>query len=133
MSAPAPMLERPMRVAWMWNGTLLGERLLTQAEPIVIGGEQPDALPAPEGIAEGEGLVLLTPNGSGHQLTPDGRLSGLVWLAGQRTDVRSLSAAPGYPPAAGVPLGARDYGLVQVGGLSVFFQPVRAVADHGWL
>lgn len=127
MSALQP-LERPMRVAWLWNGTLLGERLLTHAEPVVIGGDSPNAVPAPEGIGQGEALTLLTPTGSGHQLTPDARLSGLVYLSGQRTDVRALVAAPGYPPAAGVPLGARDFGIVQVGGLSVFFQPVRAVA-----
>lgn len=124
MSAPRP-LERPLRVAWLWNGALLGERMLTHAEKVVIGGDDPSALPAPEGI--GDGLSLLTPTADGHQLTPDPRLSGLVWLSGQRTDVRSLVAAPGYPKAAGVPLGARDYGIVQVGGLSVFFQPVRAV------
>ena len=121
-------LERPMRVSWLWNGTLLGERLMTHAEPVVIGGDSPNALPAPEGIGDGEGLPLLTPTASGHQLTPDPRLSGLVYLSGQRTDLRALASAPGYPPAAGVPLGARDFGLVQVGGLSVFFQPVRAVA-----
>lgn len=117
-----------MRVAWLWNGTLLGERMLTHAEPVVIGGDSPNAVPAPEGIGEDEGLTLLTPASGGHHLTPDPRLSGLVWLSGQRTDVRSLAAAPGYPRAAGVPLGSRDYGIVQIGGLSVFFQPVRQLA-----
>ena len=128
MSAAPQPLERPVRVAWLWNGTLLGERMLTHAEPVVIGGDGPHAVPAPEGIGDDEALTLLTPTGNGHQVTPDPRLSGLVWLSGQRTDVRSLAAAPGYPRAAGVPLGARDYGIVQIGGLSVFFQPVRTLA-----
>jgi hypothetical protein len=126
MSAAQP-LERPMRVAWLWTGTLLGERLMTHAEPVVIGGDSPNAVPAPEGLGD-EGLTLLTPTGGGHQLTPDPRLSGLVYLSGQRTDVRALASAPGYPPAAGVPLGSRDFGIVQVGGLSVFFQTVRPLA-----
>jgi hypothetical protein len=127
MSARAAQaLDRPLRVAWLWNGTLLGERLLTHAESVVIGGDAPNALPAPEGIAEG--LSVLTPSAAGHNVTPDPRLSGVVYLSGQRTDVRALVAGPGFPRAEGVPLGARDYGIVQVGGLSVFFQPVRAVA-----
>lgn len=117
MTTVALQLERPLRVAWLWNGTLLGERMLTHAEPVVIGGDAPGAVPAPEGLGVDEGFSLLLPSGAGHSFAPDPRLRGLLWLSGQRTPVHAI----GSPVA----IGARDFGLVQLGGLSVFFQSVR--------
>lgn len=107
------LLDRPLRIAWLWNGTLLGERLVTKPEAISVGGDDPAAVPAPTE----EALVVLEPSANGHRFMPDARLRGALWISGQRHDVSSL----------GVPceLGPHDYGLVQLGSVSLFFQPVR--------
>lgn len=76
MSEPV-LLERLLRVAWLWNGTLLGERMLTRAEPIVLGGTGEGAIPVPDTLGLEAGLTLLEPSGAGTGSCPIGACGAL--------------------------------------------------------
>jgi len=125
----AAVSARQMRVALLWNGSLQAERLLTAAEPVVVGSTSKSMFPLPDGVSASEELTLLRPGSSGYELVPPAGLGGFVWLNGARTPARSLSAA--------TPLGAADYGVVTLGSVAFFFQYVTAaqpmVRERSWL
>jgi hypothetical protein len=122
MASATIVSERPLRVAWLWNGALQAEELLATPRAVTLGGA--DALfPLPEGVLAaaadgGESLTLLEPHGPAYALQPHPSCGGFVFIAGQRRELSTLRAAQ--------PLGPDDYGVVTLGGMALFFQHVSA-------
>jgi hypothetical protein len=114
MAAASP--RQPLRVALLWNGALQAEHLLRAPTEVVLGAGRRALLPLPEGISD-EDVTLLAPAADGYRLQPVPRMSGSVWVAGRRTDARSLREA--------LPIQRGDFGLVTFGSTTVFFQYVR--------
>ena len=110
--------QRQLRVAWLWNETLQGEKLLLEPEAVDVGDE--GIFPLPENLVDDPTIPLLIPKGAGYTLSIDSRLGGDVWLNGQRTPVASLGTS--------VDLGPNDYGVVTLGPVAYFFQFVRGAA-----
>jgi TonB family protein len=120
MSGASPALERPLRVALIWNGALHAEQLIADARDVVIGNGEGSVLPLPDGCTADELLTLLEGGPSGFALRPNAAMRGYLFVGGRASPVEGLTAA--------VPLSSIDYGLVSFGSASVFFQQVRRVA-----
>jgi hypothetical protein len=108
-----------LRVAVAWGTTIVGVRMLARGESCHLG-EHPDAVAMmPDGLEAP--ATPLRANGPGWELDPRGALSGVLVLRGREEDLQSL-ARTGVP----VPVMPGDYGLVQYGLYSVFFQYTAA-------
>jgi hypothetical protein len=111
-TAPAPQI---LRVAAAWGTTIVGIKLLQRGQDCVLG-EKPGALAAmPDGLAAA--ATPLRAVGGGWELDARGAVSGVVYLRGREEDVAGLSRSGGP-----VPVVPGDFGLVQYGLFSVFFQ-----------
>lgn len=120
MSSQVSTAERNLRVALVWNGTILAEELYSTPTVVSLGEEGVDTFPIPDGVVQGDRLVVLEPaRVGGFQLCLAPELGGSVWIDGERRSVRELG------DSGGLPLGPDDYGVVTVGTLAVFFQHVR--------
>lgn len=111
--------SRVLRVAMVWNQSIMGEHVLEEPKPVVLGYGDAALFPLPEAQAARGDLTLLTPAGDTYtvSLPPDAR--GAVWLQGRRHNVRDLVVStPSFT------LGPSDYGIVSLGPASYFFQQV---------
>lgn len=115
-------VDRPLRVALLWNGAVLDERLLQAPVPVVLGSSREALFPLPEGAASSDDITLLEPDAGGYSLQPASGMDGAVWLAGRPRSARGLREP--------IKLSGGDYGLVNFGGTSVFFQQVRPVVGE---
>jgi hypothetical protein len=112
---PAVESSQVLRVAAAWGTTIVGAKLLEPGQDCVLGdasnalAPHPDALQAPE--------MPLRAVGSGWELDARGALSGVLRLRGRDEDVLGLGRG-----GAPVPVVPGDYGLIQYGLFSVFFQ-----------
>jgi TonB family protein len=110
-----------LRVAAVWGTTVLAVRHLTPGQALHIG-DAPDALVArPQGTQVPE--QPFSGVGNGWELDPRGATGGTLRLRGRDEAPEGL-AKTGAP----VPIVAGDYGLLQYGTFSLFFQftePVR--------
>ncbi|MEM7605481.1 MAG: hypothetical protein AAF411_08990, partial [Myxococcota bacterium] len=105
-------VQRPLRVALVWNNAILHEALVSEPGPVRFGT---DGLhPLPEGMDD---LELFDAGGAGFVLKTGPGLAGDIWLDGSRTPVASLRGE--------TPIGPRDYGVITAGSVAVFFQPVK--------
>ena len=105
-----------LRVAAAWGTTIVGVRLLEHGRDCVLG-EVPGALPALPDGAPRLAAPRFAPSASGWELDARGAVSGMLMLRGREENVAGL-ARQGAP----VPVLPGDYGLIQYGLFSVFFQ-----------
>ena len=114
-AAEAPVL----RVAAAWGTTIVGVRMLERGRSCVLGtgpdalAVMPDELSAPE--------VPLRATGGGWELDARGAIAGVLMLRGREENLLQI-ARTGAP----VPVLPGDYGLVQYGLFSIFFQYTTA-------
>jgi hypothetical protein len=112
---PATQSSQILRVAAAWGTTIVGAKLLEPGQDCVLGdaasalAPHPDALQAPE--------TPLRAVGSGWELDARGAISGVLRLRGRDEDILGLGRG-----GAPVPVVPGDYGLIQYGLFSVFFQ-----------
>ncbi len=114
---------RELRLAMIWNQSVLGEETLHEPRTVVLGYGRAAVFPLPEPQAVRGDIVLLTPGGDGSytlSLPPDAR--GAVWLSGRRRDVRDLLVS-----TPSVTLSGDDHGVVSFGAASYFFQQTTPV------
>jgi hypothetical protein len=118
--------ERVLRVAMVWNQSVLAERTLEEPAPVVLGYGDGALFPLPEAQAARGDLTLLTPSGDSYSLLlpPDAR--GAVWVRGRRMEVREL-----VQNNPSLTLGPQDYGVVSLGSASYFFQQVAPAPKPG--
>jgi hypothetical protein len=115
-AAKAP-LGNPLRVALLWNGALQAEQIFADGREIKLGSGADALFALPDGVIEEDELTLLKPNAAGYTLQPHRALAGFVSVSGQRQDAADLREPHN--------LGPRDYGVVTVGSVALFFQYVR--------
>lgn len=114
-AAATPML----RVAATWGTTIVGVRLLSRGQDCLVG-DGPNALAVmPDGLAAP--ATPLRAAGGGWELDARGAVSGVLMLRGREENLLQL-ARTGAP----VPVLPGDYGLVQYGLFSIFFQYTTA-------
>ncbi|HEY8086904.1 MAG TPA: AgmX/PglI C-terminal domain-containing protein [Polyangiaceae bacterium] len=123
MTAAAPPLgaaEAPvLRVAAAWGTTIVGVKMLQRGQSCTLGTEpgalavMPDELQAPP--------VPLRASGGGWELDARGAMAGVLMLRGREENLLQI-ARTGAP----VPVLPGDYGLVQYGLFSIFFQYTTA-------
>jgi hypothetical protein len=112
--------DRALRVALLWNGTIQAEETLLSRRPVVLGRGAGALCELPENVSSEDRIQLLVPSGSGYTLKLKPFMSGDVWVAGARRNVRDLAMS--NPDLA---LGPDDFGVVTIGPVAVFFQYVR--------
>lgn len=112
---------RSLRVAYIWNGDVLGEEVLHERVPVVLGGKE-GLFPLPDTVdGAQDGVMILEPTGSGYRLNLSRGLGGSVWMQGAEKRVKEIAAAGGGGPD----LGPDDYGVVTLGPIALFFQGVK--------
>ena len=114
MSAVVSAGQRKLRVAVVWNQSVLADDVLHKAAPVTLGPR--GIVPVPASLAIDD-LTLLAPRGPGYALVSNPNVGGEVWLNGRRTPVDSLTGE--------VPIGPSDHGVLLVGQLAIAFQHVR--------
>jgi hypothetical protein len=128
MAAPAPALGTiaapVLRVAAAWGTTIVGVRLLARGENCFLG-ETPGALcPMPDGLhAPATPLRAIA---GGWELDARGAIAGTLILRGREENLLTIARA-----GAPVPVLPGDYGLIQYGLFSVFFQYTTAAQPLG--
>jgi len=119
MSAPAPA-PVVLRAAAAWGTTVLGVRTLTSGQSFKVG-ETLDAIVAkPEGTMMSDFPIRAV--AAGWELDARGAMGGELFLRGRRENPAGLGNA-----GAPVPIVAGDYGVIQYGNFSIFFQFTEAV------
>jgi hypothetical protein len=104
-----------LRVAAAWGTTIVGVKLLEAGQDCMLG-EKPGALAAmPDGLDAA--ALPLRAVGGGWELDAKGAVSGVLVVRGREENVAALSRS-----GAPIPVVPGDYGLVQYGLFSVFFQ-----------
>lgn len=113
-----------LRTAAVWGTNVLATALLARGEPMHFGAGafRELAHPAELGVA----LEPIRAAGSAWELDATGATGGMVMLRGRREDPVELGRH-GIP----VPLLPGDYGILQYGQFSVFFQFTRGAAPLG--
>jgi hypothetical protein len=120
MKAAPPARARELRLALVWNQTVLEEQVLETPRTVVLGYGPEAMFPLPEAQAARGDITLLTPSGDTYSLLlpPDAR--GALWIDGRRRDVHELVRS-----TPSLTLGPNDYGVISLGAASYFFQQVR--------
>src|SRR5512140_1081368 len=115
--AAAVSMVRPqdLRVAAVWGTTVVALRTLKRGESFALGDGPGAALPMPDGL-EMTPIPVRAAQG-GWELDPRGAIAGMMRLRGRQEDPVQLAKAG--QPIAVMP---GDYGLMQYGLFSVFFQ-----------
>jgi hypothetical protein len=107
--------EQVLRVAAVWGTTIMDMRLLSRGESYELGteGSPASAIPASFAVAP----TPLRAVAGGWELDARGAMNGLLKLRGRDEDAIALSKS-----GAPIPVVPGDYGLVQYGLFSIFFQ-----------
>lgn len=108
-----------LRTAAVWGTTVLAVRDLVRGECFRVGDDEGAVLPKPDASAISD-LPIRAAHG-GWELDATGTTGGVVYLRGRKEDPAEL-ARSGAP----IPIVPGDYGLLQYGRLSVFFQFAQA-------
>ena len=122
--------SRPLRVALLWNGSVIQERLFDEPHSVTVGENIKCTFTVPAGAGISRSFKLFHASSRGkYKLGLNQDMSGSLQLGGQRFEVADAIAAKGrVKGAAGslVPLGAEDWGILHVGPLAIFFQFIEA-------
>ncbi|HKQ71566.1 MAG TPA: AgmX/PglI C-terminal domain-containing protein [Polyangiaceae bacterium] len=102
-----------LRVAAAWGTTVLSVKSLLVGESYILGEGPRASMAMPDGLFASERPVRAA--ASGWELDARGVTSGLLRLRGREEDPTRLAVAP-------VPLYPGDWGLLQYGTFSIFFQ-----------
>src|SRR5580658_4937924 len=113
--AAAATGSQVLRVAAVWGTTVMAMRTLSRGESFEMGDARGAVLPIPDGILMSE-APLRASQGGGWDLDARGAVSGTLRIRGRDEDPVAMGRAG--------PLGVLpgDYGLLQYGLFSVFFQ-----------
>ena len=121
--------HRYLRVALVWNGTIIEEKVLDKPRPVVIGEELKSTFVVPSGDLPRR-FVLFEPSGKGgYTLHLRDSMKGKIALA-NKTMAMDKFLASGKAQRSGegyhVDVSEGDWGVVVVGNVGLFFQFVTA-------
>ncbi len=114
MSTPAPP-PIVLRTAAVWGTTVLAVQHLASGQSLAIGDREGSAVAKPDGALIADFPVRAV--GAGWELDARGTTGGEISLRGRRENPAELGRS-----GAPIPIVAGDYGLLQYGNFSVFFQ-----------
>ena len=115
MSRAAPAPNIGLRTATVWGTTVLATRVLASGQSLSIGDADGALGPKPDGTTIADHPIRAV--GQGFELDARGATGGELSLRGRRENPAEL-AQSGAP----IPIVAGDWGLIQYGSFSVFFQ-----------
>lgn len=104
-----------LRAAAVWGTSVVAVRDLGGGESFVLGDHERAVLPKPDGVPMADAPVQAM--AGGWQLDCRGCVGGVVYLRGRQENPADLGRS-----GAPVPIVAGDYGLLQYGSFSIFFQ-----------
>ncbi len=110
-----PQPPNALRVAVVWGTTVVALRTLARGESFHLGDSPDASLPIPEGIEMAPTPVRAA--ASGWELDARGCLGGLLTLRGRAEDPVAIART-----SVAVPIMPGDFGLIQYGQVSLFFQ-----------
>jgi hypothetical protein len=108
-----------LRVAAAWGTTIVGVKILSRGQDCVLGDGPGSLAPMPDGLNAPP--TPLRAVAGGWELDARGAVGGSLVLRGREEDTQTLARA-----GAPVPVLPGDYGLLQYGLFSVFFQYTTA-------
>lgn len=122
-TAPLARASTPvLRVAAAWGTTIVGVKLLQRGQSCVLGTDPGSLAPKPDELQAPD--VPLRAVAGGWELDARGAVSGVLVLRGREENLISVSRS-----GAPVPVLPGDYGLVQYGLFSIFFQYTTAAPE----
>jgi hypothetical protein len=104
-----------LRVAAVWGTTVLGTKMLDRGESLVLGLGEAGSLPMPEGVDMPQTPVRAAQGG--WEIDARGTVSGILRLRGRDEDPVAVGRT-----GSTVAIMPGDYGLLQYGLFSLFFQ-----------
>jgi hypothetical protein len=116
-----------LHAALIWDGEPIADVMLAKPGPITIGPVAEATFTVPD-LGLPEEFAIVRPGERGYLLTMGNAMGGTVSLGGVRKRVTDLV---GEAPFAATPVGAGDWGVVDLdgaGGLQLFFQVAPATA-----
>jgi hypothetical protein len=128
-AAPAPIIG--LRTATVWGTTVLATRVLASGQSLAIGDGEGALGPKPDGTLVADQPIRAV--GQGFELDARGATGGELSLRGRHENPAELGQS-----GAPIPIVPGDYGLIQYGSFSVFFQftetvePPRKRSRIGW-
>jgi hypothetical protein len=117
MARPVAQSSTVLRVAATWGTTVLSVKHLLAGQSYALGDGRDAAMVMPDGLFASRMPVRAV--ASGWELDAQGVSNGLLRLRGREEDPTRIAAAP-------VPLVPGDWGLLQYGAFSLFFQFAHA-------
>ncbi len=116
MTAAATALRpQVLRVAAVWGTTVLATKTLERGESFVLGEGAPQAVPMPDGVDMPKTPVRAAQGG--WEIDARGTVSGILRLRGRDEDPVAVGRT-----GTAVAIMPGDYGLLQYGLFSIFFQ-----------
>lgn len=112
---PAPQTPNALRVAVSWGTTVVTLKTLKRGDSFSAGDGASADLAIPDGVEMSP--VPIRAAAGGWELDARGCLGGLLTLRGRAEDPVAIARS-----SAGVPIMPGDYGLIQYGQVSLFFQ-----------
>ena len=104
-----------LRTAAVWGTTVVHTEWLTPGKSLKLGEDEQAALAKPDGMPISD--LPIRAVGAGWELDARGATGGEIMLRGRKENPADL-ARSGAP----IPIVAGDYGLIQYGNFSLFFQ-----------
>lgn len=110
--------QTQLRVAVLWHDTVVAETTVG-SKPVTIGEDKSNTLMIPDVGKVGGRYVLFTPNGAdGFTLHLTDEMTGRLHIGGKESPLADVRKAKGKDLA----VSGKDWGMVDLGPLAVFFQ-----------
>lgn len=108
------MSRQLLRIAQIWEGSIVQEETLRKERPVVVGASsKADFVLATPGDTD---ATLLTPSGGGYTLSSIGEMTGTFEIGGKKVSLEK---------GGSVTLSAGDWGMAHIGGVTFYFQYVE--------
>ncbi len=127
---PIDAKHRPLRVAMLWNGSVIQEQIFMEPHSVTIGENVKNTFTLPQGCGLPETLKLFTGTRKGKYTLSLGRdMNGQLHLGGESLTVQQSieNKSSGTSGLNDIPLDSDDWGILHFGPLAVFFQFVRPI------
>ncbi len=121
--------QRYLRVALVWNGTIIEEKVFEKPQPVTVGEDLTETFVIPSEDLP-KGYVLFEPMGKqGYTLHLRDSMKGKMAMANKPVAMAEFlkgSAARKSGDGYAVTVGDADWGVISIGAVGIFFQFVTA-------
>ncbi len=120
--------SRPLRVAMLWNGTVINEQIFDEPHNVTIGEDIKSTFTVPAGAGVSKKFVLFHGSLSGkYDLGLTREMTGQVTIGNDRLSIAQAieSKTSGRSGTNRIKLASDDWGIIHVGALAIFFQFIQ--------